>query len=112
MLLQGDVPIGEMNYRDVGDGVCEIGIKSCDASRQNKGLEKIALSLFIRTLFGECGYQKIYLDTNLTNPRAQHVYEQLGFRKLRVNVHSWQDHLGRLQSSVDYALTPEDFVSY
>jgi RimJ/RimL family protein N-acetyltransferase len=101
-----------MNYRIAGDDACEIGIKICDASQQNKGLGKIILSLFIRTLFEEGGFRKILLDTNLTNTRAQHVYEQLGFRKLRVNVDSWTDQLGRLQSAVDYELMPGDFVSF
>ena len=32
------------------------------------------------------GYSKIVLDTNLTNTRAQHVYESLGFRKVRTNM--------------------------
>lgn len=103
--------IGEMDYRDVEPGVCEIGIKICDASMQNKGLGKIVLSLFIQTLFSEYGYQKVLLDTNLTNERAQHVYEQLGFRRLRVNINAWKDQLGNPQSSVDYELTQADFHS-
>ena len=104
--------IGEMNYREQSDDTCEIGIKICDASMQNKGLGKKILSLFISALFRECGYRKIVLDTNLTNHRAQHVYEQLGFRKLRVNINSWKDQLGNPQSSVDYELTEADFHSY
>ena len=52
------------------------------------------------------------MDTNLKNERAQHVYEQLGFRKLRVNMDSWEDQLGVPQSSVDYELTPELFQDY
>lgn len=105
-------PIGEMNYHNLGGGECEIGIKICDFSMQNRGLGKIALSLFIDGLFHEMGYRKILLDTNLTNLRAQHVYEQLGFAKLRVNVDSWQDQLGRMQSSVDYELTENRFVRW
>ena len=58
------------------------------------------------------GYAKIVLDTNLTNTRAQHVYESLGFRKVRTNIDSWKDQLGQLQSSVDYELVEQDFVSY
>lgn len=107
------VMIGEMNYRltDAPD-TCEIGIKICDASRQNRGLGKVILSLFIRTLFDELGFRRIILDTNMNNLRAQHVYEQLGFRKVRVNTDSWTDQLGRKQSSVDYELAREWFVSY
>lgn len=58
------------------------------------------------------GYSKIVLDTNLKNTRAQHVYESLGFRKVRTNIDSWSDQLGRLQSSVDYELVESDFNSY
>lgn len=105
-------PIGELNYRPTDEQTCEIGIKICDASFQNRGYGKIILSLLIDALFHEYGFQKIVLDTNLANRRAQHVYEQLGFRKLRVNLNCWQDQLGKPQSSVDYELTEESFVSF
>ena len=105
-------PIGEMSYRNVGEGAAEIGIKICESPMQNKGLGKIILSLFIKGLFETMGFRKIVLDTNLNNLRAQHVYEQLGFHKLRVNTDSWTDQLGRRQSSVDYELTQEDFISF
>ena len=58
------------------------------------------------------GYSKIVLDTNLTNTRAQRVYESLGFRKVRTNIDAWKDQLGQLQSSVDYELVETDFTSY
>lgn len=112
MILWGDKPIGEMNYSEVSADTCEIGIKICDFSMQNKGLGKKILSLFIRTLFDELGYRRIILDTNLNNLRAQHVYESLGFRKLRVNENCWQDQLGVWQSAVDYELTKDAFISH
>ncbi|MBQ8237728.1 MAG: GNAT family N-acetyltransferase [Oscillospiraceae bacterium] len=103
--------IGECNYRRVGEKTAEIGIKICVTDCQNRGVGRIVLSMLIRWLF-ESGYTKIVLDTNLTNQRAQHVYESLGFRKLRTNIDSWTDQLGRLQSSVDYELTEADFVDF
>ncbi len=105
-------PIGEMNYRRVDETSCEIGIKICEAAYQNHGFGKKILSLFIQALFDQLGYQKIILDTNLNNKRAQHVYEQLGFQKIRVNTDAWQDQLGRWQTSVDYELTKDTFVSF
>lgn len=87
----------------------EIGIKICDPASQNRGIGKRLLCMLISELF-RMGYEKIILDTNLNNTRAQHVYERLGFRRLRVNVDSWRDQLGRLQSSVDYELRPSDFT--
>jgi len=54
----------------------------------------------------------VVLDTNLNNLRAQHVYEQLGFVKVRTNIDCWQNQLGELQSSVDYELTEDGFISW
>ncbi len=103
--------IGETNYRNRGGGTAEIGIKICEPDHQEKGLGRVILSLLIRELFDR-GYEKIVLDTNLKNTRAQHVYGLLGFRKLRVNKDSWQDQLGAWQSSVDFELVPEDFRDF
>ncbi len=103
--------IGEMSYYNLGGNVAEMGIKICNTDYQEKGLGRTILSMLIAELF-ERGYEKIVLDTNLKNERAQHVYEMLGFRKLRVNIDSWRDQLGELQSSVDYELVPADFTNY
>ena len=103
--------IGETNYRNKGGGIAEIGIKICEPDCQEKGLGRVILSLLIRDLFDR-GFAKIILDTNLKNTRAQHVYEMLGFRKLRINTDSWRDQVGAWQSSVDYELIPEDFRDF
>lgn len=103
--------IGEACYRKTDDCTAEIGIKICETDCQNRGLGRIILSMLISWLF-ENGFRKIVLDTNLTNLRAQHVYESLGFRKLRINYDSWTDQLGQKQSSVAYELTENDFIDY
>ncbi len=103
--------IGEMNYRMLEDDSAKIGIKICEFSKQEKGHGRIFLSMLIGELF-RLGMKKIVLDTNLKNERAQHVYESLGFIKLRVNIDSWTDQLGQKQSSVDYELLPENFVDF
>lgn len=102
---------GECIYRSIADGIAEIGIKICETDYQNRGIGRKVLSMLIGWLFKN-GYSKIVLDTNLTNARAQHVYESLGFRKVRTNIDSWKDQLGQLQSSVDYELIEKDFISY
>lgn len=79
--------IGECNYRNVKDGVAEIGIKICETDCQNRGVGRKVLSMLIGWLFRN-GCSRIILDTNLTNTRAQHVYEALGFRKVRTNIDS------------------------
>jgi RimJ/RimL family protein N-acetyltransferase len=64
--------------------------------------------MLINYLFTEMKVEKIILDTNLNNTRAQHVYEKIGFRKTAVRINSWKDQLGALQSSVEYELKKED----
>lgn len=104
-------PIGEMSYRNKGSHTAEMGIKICESSEQEKGYGTRLLSMLISALLCNQGYEKIILDTNLKNTRAQHVYEKLGFKKLRANLGSWRDQLGRLQSSVDYELTKADWLT-
>ena len=111
VLEENERLIGEACYRKVGEGIAEIGIKICETDCQNRGLGRIILSMLISWLF-EQGVEKIVLDTNLTNLRAQHVYESLGFQKLRVNIDSWTDQLGNKQSAVDYELTEDSFVDF
>ena len=111
ILKENERLIGEACYRKVGEGIAEIGIKICETNCQNRGLGRIILSMLISWLF-EQGFEKIVLDTNLANKRAQHVYESLGFQKLRVNIDSWTDQLGNKQSAVDYELTEDSFVDF
>ena len=111
ILKESERLIGEACYRKVGEGIAEIGIKICETDCQNRGLGRVILSMLISWLFAQ-GFEKIVLDTNLTNKRAQHVYESLGFKKLRVNIDSWTDQLGNKQSAVAYELTEDSFVDF
>lgn len=105
-------PIGEMSYSREREDTAEIGIKICDLAEQDKGYGKILLSMLIFSLFNDMGYKRIILDTNVNNKRAQHVYEELGFTKVRVRENSWKNQLGELQSSIDYEMYQEDFVNF
>ena len=104
--------IGEMRCLRAAEGTAELGIKICDLSLHDQGLGKQYLSMLICALFEDSGYQKIVLDTNLKNLRAQHVYERLGFRRVRVNRDVWTDQLGEPQTFVDYELIPQNFVNF
>lgn len=112
LIIENDgLAIGEMNYRSKGNAIAEIGIKICDFSNQEKGYGRLLLSMLINELFS-MGYKKIILDTNLNNTRAQHVYEMLGFSKIRINIDSWKNQLGENQSSIDYELYEHQFINY
>lgn len=104
--------VGEMSYRNRGQGTAEISIKICDFSLHNKGLGKKLLSMLISFLFKDMKYEKIVLDTNLENKLARHVYEQLGFRKLQILENSWKNQLGESQSTIKYELYLNDFIDF
>jgi len=104
------VPAGEMNYRNKGNNIAEIGIKICNFEKQEKGYGTKLLKMLIGFLLNEMNYEKIILDTNVNNKRAQHIYEKIGFRKVGVRIDFWKNQLGELQSSIDYELTNEDFI--
>lgn len=76
LILELDgLPVGEMNYRDKGLFVAEIGIKICASGKQEKGFGTLFLKMLIAHLFSN-GNEKIHLDTIVTNTRAQHVYKR------------------------------------
>lgn len=104
------IPVGEMNYRNKGNNIAEIGIKICDFEKQEKGFGTRFLKMLIYCLLYEKGYNKIILDTNVKNKRAQHVYQKIGFQQVGIRIDSWKNQLGELQSSIDYELTKENFI--
>lgn len=104
------IPVGEMNYRRKDNETAEIGIKICNAEKQEQGYGTQLLKMLISSLFYDYGYQRIILDTNVKNTRAQHVYEKIGFKKTQIHTDSWEDQLGQPQSSIDYELLKKDFV--
>ena len=110
LIIEADsLPIGEMNYRNIGDLTAEIGIKICDATLQEKGYGSKLIRMLIEELFCNGGYERITLDTNLDNERAQHVYERIGFRKVGIRYDCWKNQRGELQSAVDYELNRDAY---
>ncbi len=106
-----NIAVGEMSYKNKGDNLAEIGIKICDSTKQDKGFGPRFIRMLIESLYSDLGYEKIILDTNLSNRRAQHVYESIGFKKTATNLDSWRNQVGEIQSSVDYALTKREYLN-
>ncbi|HHX66563.1 MAG TPA: GNAT family N-acetyltransferase [Gallicola sp.] len=106
--------VGECSYR-IYKNEAAIGIKICDFNYQNKGYGTELLKLLIKFLFEDENLNsrekinRIFLDTNLNNKRAQRVYEKIGFNKVGTRKNCWKDQLGRLQSVVDYEMTRKDY---
>ena len=103
-----DVRIGEMSFYVFENHRYEIGIKICESDYQEKGIGRVVLSMLIEELF-RMGANVIFLDTNLKNTRAQHVYEKLGFRKTAVHYNSWKTHPPSAHSRQKIPFPPADF---
>jgi len=102
-------PIGEMNYRNLGDSTASIGIKICDMSMQEKAYGTKFVKMLVEELFGNLGYEKIILDANLRNVRARRTYEKVGFQKTGERHNCWTDQLGKPQSVADYELLKSEY---
>ena len=89
----GSIPIGEM-HAQVKENYALIGIKICKAEEQNKGYGKKLIKLFIGHLFDNEQIKKVVLTTNAKNLRAQHVYEKIGFKKVKLDQNSLKDSTG------------------
>lgn len=116
ILFDQEVPIGEMSARCITKNApkepCtyEIGIKICESTYQNAGRGKFYLDSLIRNLFIQKDAQRIILDTNSQNTRAQALYEKLGFRRTTGAPRPWKDQRGQVQYSIDYALDLETWL--
>lgn len=110
MIEADNAPIGEMNYRNKGDKTAAIGINICETVQQGKGCGSKLLRLLIGELFTNYGYEKIILDTNMNNQRAQRVYTKLGFRETERKYDNWTNQIGELQSTIYYEMTKDEFV--
>lgn len=110
------IAVGECSYRII-DNEAELGFKICTPDYQNRGYGTQIVEMLIDFIFSDeainqvTKIDRVVLDTNLNNKRAQHVYEKIGFVQTGIRYDNWKDQLGRPQSSVDYALTREAFYN-
>jgi len=105
-------PISEIDYRNM-DGAAEPGIKICDFSERDKGYGTKLLIVFIDALFRYYGYEKIIIDTDLKNERAQHIYEKkLGFRRIGIQKNSSRDESEYYESVVYFEMNKSEWFAF
>jgi RimJ/RimL family protein N-acetyltransferase len=114
VLVKDEISIGEMSARvNKEDGFVEVGIKICDFAYQDKGYGKNYMSMLLDFIFTNKDLEAIdmiKLDTSVSNLRARHFYEKMGFTCLGVNSKPWFNQLGEEQFSVDFVMTRENFL--
>ena len=104
-LLEDDRPVGRTDLFDVDrvNGTCTLGITIGDPGRWGQGLGTDALSALVDFAFGQLRMERVQLDTERENRRAQAAYRKVGFREEAVLRHAWWQN-GAWQDEVRMAL--------
>jgi RimJ/RimL family protein N-acetyltransferase len=89
--LADDVPVGRTDIFDVdrANGSCAFGITIGDPADWGRGYGTDAVNAVVDFAFGELRMERVWLDTDAANERAQAVYRKAGFTiegRLR---HAW-----------------------
>ena len=79
--LEDDVPVGRTDLYDIDklNGSCGLGIAIGDPALWGQGLGTDALNALLDFAFGQLRMERVWLDTEPTNQRAQAAYRKAGF---------------------------------
>ncbi len=79
--LDGDVPVGRLDLFDIDrtNGHCAFGIAIGDPALWGQGLGTDAVNAVVDFAFGELRMERVWLDTDADNLRAQAAYRKAGF---------------------------------
>jgi RimJ/RimL family protein N-acetyltransferase len=89
--IEDDVPVGraDLFLIDHPNGSCGFGIGIGDASRRGRGLGTDAVGALVDFAFGELRMERVWLDTEVSNTRAQASYRKAGFTEEGRLRHAW-----------------------
>lgn len=89
--IEDDAPIGfaDVFLIDHVNGTCGFGIGIGDASRRGVGLGTDAVGALVDFVFGELRMERLWLDTEASNLRAQASYRKAGFTEEGRLRHAW-----------------------
>jgi RimJ/RimL family protein N-acetyltransferase len=109
-LLADDEMVGRVDLFDIDkvNGSCMFGITIGDPARWGHGLGTDALNALTDFAFGQLRIERVQLDTDRTNLRAQAAYRKAGFVAEAVQRRSWWQN-GAWQDDVRMALIRDDW---
>lgn len=110
--LEDDVPVGRADLFDIdrGKGSAAFGIAIGDPAMWGKGYGTDAVNALVDFAFGQLRLERVWLDTDADNARAQAVYTKAGFVREGVLRHAFfQD--GRWTDDVRMALLREEWLA-
>lgn len=79
--LDDDIPVGRTDIFDIDrtNGNCAFGIAIGDPALWGQGLGSDAVNAVVDFAFGELRMERVWLDTDADNERAQAAYRKAGF---------------------------------
>lgn len=110
--LQDDAAIGRTDLFDIdrANGSCAFGITLGDPDRWGRGLGTDAVNALVDLAFGELRMERVWLDTDADNERAQAAYRKAGFSVEGRLRHAWfQD--GTYTDDIRMAILREEWLA-
>lgn len=110
--LDDDVPVGRTDIFDLdrANGSCAFGITIGDPAWWGRGLGTDAVNAIVDFAFGELRMERVWLDTDAANERAQAVYAKAGFTVEGRLRHAWfQD--GAWLDDIRMAILREEWLA-
>ena len=79
--LDDDIPVGRVDVFEINrtNGNCAFGIAIGDPALWGQGLGSDAVNAVVDFAFGELRMERVWLDTDADNERAQAAYRKAGF---------------------------------
>jgi ribosomal-protein-alanine N-acetyltransferase len=89
--LADDAALGRLDVFDIDreNGSCAFGITLGDPARWGQGLGTDAVNAVVDFAFGELRMERVWLDTDADNARAQAAYRKAGFVEEGRLRHAW-----------------------
>ena len=98
--------IGNMGYKIKDDNSANFLIRICELDYHERGLGTELLKMLFNYLFYQKNVDKITCSTNLSNCRAQYVYEKkLNMKNTKILYDCWENQVGEICSMVFYEIT-------
>ena len=110
--LDDDAPVGRTDLFDIdrANGKCGFGIALGDPASWGQGLGTDAVEAIVDFAFGELRMERVWLDTDAHNARAQAAYRKAGFVEEGRFRHAWYQY-GAFSDDIRMAMLRDEWLA-